>query len=71
LFQLIGSGIGKVNVSVTRVSKGLFGSEKSGVPEPGSETVLILLVKEREIRLRKLEHSAYEGRLVDDRLPQR
>jgi hypothetical protein len=59
----VGSGIGKVNVPVTRMSAK---AEKSGV-EPGGVIVLGYLVKEGET---KLERSADVGRPVDYGLPQ-
>jgi hypothetical protein len=74
LFDLVGSGIGKVDVSVTRqeCQQRLFGTKKSGVlrAEPGSMIILGYFVKEGETRIGKLERSTDVGRLVDYGLPQ-
>lgn len=67
LFQLVESSFGEVDVSVTNVSKDSMGLGVRG-PKPGSLTVFSHLVKEREMRIRKLEGPAYVWRFFDNRL---
>ena len=69
LFQLVGSSVGQVDVSVTLVNKDSL-ALKVGCPKPGRLTVFRHLVKERKIRIGKLERSAYVGRFVDNRVAQ-
>ena len=56
-------------MSVTLVNKDSL-ALKVGCPKPGRLTVFRHLVKERKIRIGKLERSAYVGRFVDNRVAQ-